>query len=67
MAQMFQTLARTMGPHDVLKARCAACGHEGRWTRAQAFARFGPDASPHAVRRSLRCLACGSDRVDAGI
>ena len=64
---MFQTLARTMGAHDVLRARCAACGHEGRWTRTQAFAAFGADATPFDVRRRLKCSACGSDHVDAAI
>lgn len=64
---MFQTLARTMRAHDVLTARCEACGRQARWTQAQAFRAFGPDASPFAIRKRLRCGACGSDRIDAGI
>jgi endogenous inhibitor of DNA gyrase (YacG/DUF329 family) len=67
MAQMFQTLCRTMGAQDVLTARCAACGRQARWTRPQALARFGPDATPFDVRRRLKCAACGSGAVQASI
>lgn len=67
MAQMFQTLARTMNAKDSVTARCEACGHQARWTQAQAFAAFGPDASPYAVRRRLRCSRCGGGAIQAWI
>jgi hypothetical protein len=60
---MFETLARVMlSPGDRLKMRCAACGHRAEWSRAQAFAAFGADASPFVVRRALVCGACGETR-----
>jgi hypothetical protein len=57
---MFQTLARVMqSPLDTLKIECGACGRRAVWSRAEAFDRLGPGASPTKVRARLRCAACG--------
>jgi hypothetical protein len=58
MAQMFQTLARTMAHSETLKAECA-CGRRTTWLRAEAFKVFGNDSTPTDVRRRLRCKDCG--------
>ena len=58
MAQ-FETLVRVMtSPHDTLKLRCLACGHEDAWDREKAIAALGPDACPYIVRHRLVCGAC---------
>lgn len=60
---MFETLARVMlAPADRLRLSCEACGHATIWTRREAFARFGADASPFAVRRRSTCGQCGERR-----
>jgi hypothetical protein len=57
---MFETLGRVMtSPAATLKLRCEACGHRSEWSRKKAFATFGPDASPYAIRRRLICGSCG--------
>ena len=62
---MFQNLGRMMGEGATLKIECEACGHETTWSRATAFKRLGPDASPSDIRRRLacRCGAAGRARV----
>lgn len=57
MAMMFQTLQRVMGPSDALQAACR-CGHRKTWPWREAFAVFGPDATPVDVRRRVRCAPC---------
>jgi hypothetical protein len=58
---MFETLDRVMtSPHDTLKLRCEKCGHRDEWTRDQAMATLGGDASPSLVRHRLVCGACFS-------
>jgi rRNA maturation protein Nop10 len=65
---MFETLAKVMGPADTLKITCGACGHRAEFTRPEAFARSGPDASPYIVRRRATCAACGERRrIGAGV
>jgi hypothetical protein len=60
---MFQTLARVMtSPVDTLHIACGACGHEAAWSRADAFKRLGPDATPVKARERLRCAVCGDTR-----
>ena len=56
---MFQTLARTMHPHDTLRIACEGCGRSAGWTRTEAFQRLGPDATPADIRWRLRCDGCG--------
>ncbi len=51
------TLDKSMRYHDRLHVRCR-CGHEGSFSQAEAVAVFGPDATPYAVKRRLRCSAC---------
>jgi hypothetical protein len=56
---MFETLGRTMrASTDTLKIQCNACGRRRTFTRAEAFAHFGPGAAPYDVRRRCRCSAC---------
>lgn len=57
---MFQTLARVMAPSATLKIRCDACEHQAVWTRREAYARCGPDATPPDIRRRVKCGACGA-------
>ena len=61
--RMFQTLARTLEPSATLKIRCAACGRQVVWSRAEAFRRCGPDTTPPDLRRRLRCAGCGRTGV----
>ena len=57
---MFETLARVMtSPTDMLKVTCQTCGHHIAWTRHEAFANLGSDASPFTTRRRLACGRCG--------
>jgi rRNA maturation protein Nop10 len=56
---MFETLAKVMSPSDTLKLTCEACGHRAEWTRRDAFALYGPDATPYVVRRRSQCRQCG--------
>ena len=57
---MFETLGRVMLAANVtLKIECERCGHRAEWRRQDAFAIFGVDASPFAVRRRSRCVECG--------
>ncbi len=61
---MFQTLRRMLANTTTLKMACEACGHRASWTRAQAFSRLGPDATPFEIRRRLTCSGCGqTDRI----
>jgi hypothetical protein len=65
---MFQTLRRTLSAGATLKAECGACRRRVEFRQAEAFARFGPDASPFAIRARLRCEGCGArDRVEVWI
>ncbi|WP_309642963.1 hypothetical protein [Phenylobacterium sp.] len=57
--QMFQTLARTMGPHETLKLACRPCGRQVEWTRAEAMSRLHPDSTPGDVARQVKCGRCG--------
>jgi hypothetical protein len=57
---MFQNLHRSMAPSATLKIACEGCGRRSTWTRAQAVAKLGPDATPADIRRRLSCSACGS-------
>lgn len=61
MAQMFQTLHRTMGPQETLKLQCDGCDRRTTWTYAQAVAHCGPDATPSDIRRRLKCQGCGAE------
>jgi len=46
-----------------LMLRCQ-CGHIGSISKDEALARFGPGASPRAVRFGrYRCTACGSRKT----
>jgi hypothetical protein len=57
---MFETLGRVMlAANDTLKIECETCGHRVEWSRRDAFALFGLDASPFVVRRRSRCANCG--------
>lgn len=56
---MFQTLNRMMRPADRLKIACP-CGHRVELARAEACARFGPDAAPFDIKRRAVCAACGA-------
>ncbi|WP_309090787.1 hypothetical protein [Phenylobacterium sp.] len=60
MAQMFQTLARTLLPHQGLGLECARCGRRATWPRDEAMRRLGPDSTPADVRRRLKCAGCGA-------
>jgi hypothetical protein len=56
---MFQNLRRMMTDSgSTLKLQCSACGHVRTWSQAEAFARYGPDATPTDVRRKSRCGEC---------
>jgi ribosomal protein L37E len=57
---MFQNLHRSLAASQTLKIECAGCGRRSTWTRAQAVAKLGPDATPVDIRRRLSCSACGS-------
>jgi hypothetical protein len=59
MAQMFQTLARTLKPHERLRIACEFCGRTTDWPRADAMRRLGPDTKPFQLRPRLRCSGCG--------
>ena len=60
---MFETLGRVMvAPTATLKLDCEACGHRRTYSRTQAFAIFGIDASPFVVRRRSVCAQCGERR-----
>ncbi len=56
---MFEALGREMGPRDLLRLSCHACGHRAEWPRARAVAAFGEFAPPWQVRDRARCGACG--------
>lgn len=62
-----RTLERDMADSDRLKFLCRQCGAAYAATKAQAIRRFGPHACPMMVRHGLRCRACGSTEVAAGI
>lgn len=67
MVMMFQNLRRVMtSGASTLTIQCQACDHLAVWTRQDAFAKLGGDASPYEVRRRLYCGACGS-RADPGL
>lgn len=58
---MFQTLRRMMASTAApLKIECEGCGRRVAWDQPTAFARLGPDASPHDIRRRLVCGQCGN-------
>lgn len=51
---MFQNLGRMMNYNQSLKVKCA-CGHQSEFSCKDAFALFGPDATPVDIRRRVRC------------
>jgi hypothetical protein len=57
---MFQNLARTMEPGDMLKIECVRCGRRTAWSKAEASLRLGDHAAPYDIRRRLRCSGCGA-------
>ena len=57
---MFQNLHRSLAPSQTLNFECAGCGRLGAWTRAEAVAKLGPDATPADIRRRLVCNLCGA-------
>jgi endogenous inhibitor of DNA gyrase (YacG/DUF329 family) len=58
---MFQTLCRSMAPHERLSAECERCARKAVWSREEAFRLFGPDAAPAEIRRRLVCADCGTN------
>ena len=64
---MFQNLNRSMAQGETLKIACEARPHVATWTRAEAIARFGPEATPYDLRRRLACGECGAARRQAWI
>lgn len=45
-----------------LRVTCSACGHQRRWTPAEARRLFGGECTTTAARRRLVCSACGERR-----
>jgi ribosomal protein S27E len=56
---MYETLGKLMSASQTLKLKCEACGHQAEWPRADAFKRFGMNASAFMIRRRSKCAGCG--------
>jgi hypothetical protein len=64
---MFQNLNRSMTGGETLKIACEVCPHRVSWTRTEAIARLGPEATPYDLRRRLTCGVCGAPRPRVSI
>jgi len=62
MANMpqIETLGRLMNSDtDRLRLACQKCGHLVEQPRREAWAVWGMQATPHAIRRRAKCANCG--------
>jgi ribosomal protein S14 len=55
-----ETLGRIMNSDaDRLRIECKRCGRVVEYGRREAWATWGMNATPHAIRRRARCSGCG--------
>lgn len=67
MAEMFQSIGRSLQPGAFLHIRCGLCTHQVAWTRDRAIEILGAKARPADLARLLACSACGGRKVTAWI
>jgi DNA-directed RNA polymerase subunit RPC12/RpoP len=67
MAEMFQSIGRSIQPGERLHIRCGLCGRQVAWSRAMAVDQLGAKARPADVARKLRCSECGSRKITVWI
>lgn len=61
MAQMFQTLHRSMTSARTLKIQCDACDHRVTLSYREAVNACGSDATPMDIRRRAKCRLCRAE------
>jgi hypothetical protein len=53
-----ENLGRLLQTGSTLKLACGACGRRAEYDRVTAWRTFSMNATPHSLRRRLKCTQC---------